>query len=128
MQVFPPAFHDLVGPPLELFDIDDAFETDCQKLGRLSNRCKNDDIPYYLQCVAQIMRLPLPPEKKTDPKAILFSMFTDIAHFKFAVSYDVIFNLCWILEVKDMFICCMKHNINHDHDFFRNRMVNMMIA
>lgn len=38
-QVFPPIFGELPPPPLELFDLDEAFSSERAQLAQLANRC-----------------------------------------------------------------------------------------
>lgn len=39
VQVFPPTFRELPPPPLELFDLDEAFSSERSQLARLTNKC-----------------------------------------------------------------------------------------
>lgn len=38
-QVFSPTFRDPPPPPLELFDLDEAFSSERSQLARLANKC-----------------------------------------------------------------------------------------
>ncbi|XP_077283625.1 intraflagellar transport 52 [Arctopsyche grandis] len=39
VAVFPPTFRELPPPPLELFDLDDAFSSETSRLAQLTNKC-----------------------------------------------------------------------------------------
>ncbi|XP_064485249.1 intraflagellar transport protein 52 homolog isoform X2 [Ornithodoros turicata] len=47
--VFPPAFRELGRPKLELFDLDEAFSSEGQRLAQLANKCTDDaDLEYFV--------------------------------------------------------------------------------
>lgn len=92
--VFPPSFEDLPPPPLELFDLDDAFSSDKCRLSQLANKCLNlcveDDTPevvdsdldYFVRESAQILNVSIPGIADPDGKHILFHMGSKLAEFK----------------------------------------------
>merc|ERR1712080_698699 len=41
-SVFPPAFRDLKPPPLELFDLDEAFSSEWARLAQLTSKCSDE--------------------------------------------------------------------------------------
>ncbi|RKP17870.1 hypothetical protein ROZALSC1DRAFT_30374, partial [Rozella allomycis CSF55] len=52
--VFPPTFRSLPPPPLELFDLDEEFATNEEKLAKLANKCSSDDIDYFIKEAGKI--------------------------------------------------------------------------
>ena len=53
--VFPPTFHELPNPQLELFDLDEAFSSEKSRLAQITNKCTDDDIEYYVREAADIL-------------------------------------------------------------------------
>lgn len=46
--VFPPQFRALKDPGLELFDLDEEFSSQLERLAQLTNKCTDDDLEYYI--------------------------------------------------------------------------------
>jgi len=86
-QVFPPSFRELPPPPLELFDLDEEFASSKIRLAQVTNKCTDDDLAFYIQSIGTILNVPLRAEQKSDPKAILHMMLTELCDFKFSVSF-----------------------------------------
>ena len=40
MQVFPPSFHELPPPALDLFDLDEHFSSERVRVAQITNKCK----------------------------------------------------------------------------------------
>lgn len=82
--VFPPIFRDLPPPPLELFDLDDAFSSVFTTLTQFTNRytLKDEnterDLASYIKGCAKIVGF----EDATDPLDILYKIGNSIANFK----------------------------------------------
>ncbi|KAK9872412.1 hypothetical protein WA026_017871 [Henosepilachna vigintioctopunctata] len=93
--VFPPAFRDLPLPPLELFDLDEAFSSIFSKLAQFtnkfiaklsnSNEVTNDNISFFVSECSKIIKI---DEDVVDPKDILHVIGTRIAMFKSIDSID----------------------------------------
>ncbi|XP_044763961.1 intraflagellar transport protein 52 homolog [Coccinella septempunctata] len=85
--VFPPAFRDLPLPPLELFDLDDAFSSVFSKLAQFTNKflmesvgdVQDDGLRFYISECAKIVKV---DEEVSDPKDILHEIGSQIAKFK----------------------------------------------
>jgi intraflagellar transport protein 52 len=82
VAVFPPSFRELPPPPLELYELDEAFASEKIRLAQLTNKCTDNDLAFYIQSVATILNVPVNPDQKNDPKAILFSILSELATFK----------------------------------------------
>ncbi|KFP81905.1 Intraflagellar transport protein 52, partial [Apaloderma vittatum] len=81
--VFPPIFRDLPPPPLELFDLDEAFASEKTRLAELTNKCTDDDLEYYILKCGEILGVTdkLPKEKQ-DAKHVLEYVFFRVVEFK----------------------------------------------
>ncbi|XP_019866544.1 intraflagellar transport protein 52 homolog [Aethina tumida] len=87
--VFPPAFRELPPPPLELFDLDDAFSSVFSKLAQFTNKYlqqgqgKDDytekDLSFYITECAKIVNV---DEDFKECKDVLFEIGSQIAKFK----------------------------------------------
>jgi len=81
---FPTTHRDLPPPALDLFDLDEHFASERVRLAQVTNKCSNDDLPYYiLECgdilgVTKKLRSP----RNKDPRSILEHIFKQIVHFK----------------------------------------------
>eukprot|EP00759_Apiculatamorpha_spiralis_P039328 PhF_6_TR38144/c0_g1_i1/m.56974/K19681/IFT52; intraflagellar transport protein 52 len=81
---FPPSNRDLAPPSLDLFDLDEHFASERVRLAQVTNKCTNEDLPYYiLECgdilgVTKKLRSP----RNKDPRAILEHIFKQLVHFK----------------------------------------------
>ena len=54
-QIFPPAFRELPHPPLELFDLDEAFSSEKSRLAQTTNKCSDADLEYFVRECGDIM-------------------------------------------------------------------------
>ncbi|XP_063599987.1 intraflagellar transport protein 52 homolog [Penaeus indicus] len=81
--VFPPSFRELPHPSLELYDLDEAFSSEKSRLAQVTNKCKDEDLEYYVRECGDILGVTskLPPTSR-DAKYILEYIFTQIVEFK----------------------------------------------
>lgn len=85
--VFPPAFRDLPLPPLELFDLDEAFSSVFSKLAQFTNKflmesvgeVQDEGLAFYILECAKIVKV---DEELVDPKDILNEIGVQVANFK----------------------------------------------
>lgn len=80
--VFPPAIREPPPPALELFDLDDAFATDHERVGSLTNKCMDGgaaDLEYFVQEGAHILGL---QDRAHDAKAVLAEVLSQIVAYK----------------------------------------------
>lgn len=85
--VFPPTFRDLPPPPLELFDLDDAFSSEFSRLAQFTNKyimtgAKTEtekELQFYIQESSKIVGL---EGDIKDPKEILYTIAVKCAQFK----------------------------------------------
>lgn len=87
-QVFPPSFRELPPPPLELFDLDEAFSSVFTTLTQFTNKYvaaalgtnqTDVEIVLYVQECAKILKL---ETEATEPKDILYAIGVKCAQFK----------------------------------------------
>lgn len=91
-QVFPPSFRELPPPPLELFDLDDAFSSVFSKLAQFTNKnsmtksnYREEDLEFYIKECSKIVKI----EGQQDSAAeILYQMALQISKFKSIDSLD----------------------------------------
>ncbi|XP_023030127.1 intraflagellar transport 52 [Leptinotarsa decemlineata] len=83
--VFPPSFRDLSPPPLELFDLDDAFSSVFSNLAQFTNKClmnnENDDehhLEFYITECSKILNI----EESRSPSDVLHEIGNEISKFK----------------------------------------------
>lgn len=81
--VFPPSFRDLPAPPLELFDLDDAFSSVFSTLAEFTNKYTMKDeteneIESYIKGCARLLGI----TDTTNPIDILYKIGSSIAQFK----------------------------------------------
>eukprot|EP00760_Papus_ankaliazontas_P030119 PhM_4_TR4615/c0_g1_i1/m.95162/K19681/IFT52; intraflagellar transport protein 52 len=81
---FPPTHRDLPPPALDLFDLDEHFASERSRLAQVTNKCSNEDLPYYIQEAGDILGVTkkLRSPRNKDPRAILEHIFKQIVHFK----------------------------------------------
>lgn len=88
MQVFPPSFRELPPPPLELFDLDEAFSSVFSRLAQFTNKYlatgngkenTERELDFYIKECAKIVRM---EGDNTDAKQILYDLSVQIAQFK----------------------------------------------
>jgi intraflagellar transport protein 52 len=81
--VFPPSFHELPNPPLELFDLDEHFSSERVRLAQLTNKCTDDDLEFYIQESGQILGVSKQlPEGSRGAKDILTHVLSLIVEYK----------------------------------------------
>ncbi|KAG0719798.1 Intraflagellar transport protein 52 [Chionoecetes opilio] len=81
--VFPPSFRELPHPSLELFDLDEAFSSEKSRLAQVTNKCKDEDLEYYVRECGDILGVvPKLPPNARDAKHILEYIFTQLVEFK----------------------------------------------
>ncbi|DBB08888.1 TPA: hypothetical protein ACH3X3_007531 [Trebouxia sp. C0006] len=80
--VFPPAIREPPPPALELFDLDECFATDHERLGNLTNKCMDGgaaDLEYFVQESAHILGL---QDHAQDAKAVLAEVLAQVVAYK----------------------------------------------
>jgi intraflagellar transport protein 52 len=82
LAVFDPIIKDFDNPNLELFDLDEQFASEKIKLAQVTNKCNDEDLDYYIKECSDILGISGKIENKSDPKAILNYMFTELANYK----------------------------------------------
>lgn len=93
-QVFQPIFSDLAAPPLELFDLDEAFSSEKVQITQLTNKCLSPahegahqrtvdekELGYFIQECGRILKV-CQDDQKMSPKEILNAISVKIAHYK----------------------------------------------
>ncbi|XP_071429194.1 intraflagellar transport protein 52 homolog isoform X2 [Pithys albifrons albifrons] len=81
--VFPPAFRELPPPPLELFDLDESFSSEKDRLAEITNKCTDDDLEFYVRKCGDILGVTSNlPKEKQDAKYILEHIFFQVVEFK----------------------------------------------
>ncbi|KAB7501055.1 Intraflagellar transport protein 52-like protein [Armadillidium nasatum] len=81
--VFPPSFRELPHPPLELYDLDEAFSSEKSRLAQVTNKCKDDDLEYYIRECGEILGvIPNLPITSRDARHILEYILMQLAEFK----------------------------------------------
>ncbi|XP_050715155.1 intraflagellar transport protein 52 homolog [Eriocheir sinensis] len=81
--VFPPSFRELPHPSLELFDLDEAFSSEKSRLAQVTNKCKDEDLEYYVRECGDILGVtPKLPPTARDAKHTLEYIFTQLVEFK----------------------------------------------
>lgn len=79
--VFPPAIREPPPPALELFDLDEHFASEQNRLAYLTNKCQGDgDLEYYIMESAHVLGLKLPDEATA--KSALAEVFRRIVQWK----------------------------------------------
>ncbi|XP_061418542.1 intraflagellar transport protein 52 homolog [Lethenteron reissneri] len=81
--VFPPNFRELGPPPLELFDLDEAFSSEKVRLAQLTNKCTDDDLEYYVRKCGDILGVTSKlPREAQDARHVLQHVFFQLVEFK----------------------------------------------
>ncbi|KAM7006058.1 intraflagellar transport protein 52 homolog [Tautogolabrus adspersus] len=82
-SVFPPALSDLPPPMLDLFDLDETFSSEKVRLAQLTNKCKDDDLEFYVRKCGEILGVtPKLDKDQRDAKHILEHIFFQVVEFK----------------------------------------------
>jgi intraflagellar transport protein 52 len=79
---FPPSMKELPPPSLDLFDLDEQFSSEKVRLAQTTNKCTDDDLPYYIQECGEILGVDSAIQNRDDPKAILQYIFSELVKFK----------------------------------------------
>ncbi|XP_053696401.1 intraflagellar transport protein 52 homolog [Sabethes cyaneus] len=93
LAVFQPIFSDLMAPPLELFDLDEAFSSEKAQITQLTNKCLSPalessrkgtdekELGYFIQECGRILKV-CQDDQKMSAKEILNVISVKIAHYK----------------------------------------------
>ncbi|KAJ3104572.1 Intraflagellar transport protein 52 [Phlyctochytrium planicorne] len=81
--VFPPTIRELPPPALDLFDLDEHFASERIQIARLTNKCDDDDIEYYVRECASMLRITenLEPNKQS-ARDILHHVLKSLVNWK----------------------------------------------
>jgi intraflagellar transport protein 52 len=80
---FPPTLRDLPPPALDLFDIDREFSTEKTRLARLSSKCSDQDLEFYIrECGTILGIMDKLEEPRRDAKHVLEHVFSSIVNWK----------------------------------------------
>ncbi|XP_059473689.1 intraflagellar transport protein 52 homolog [Neocloeon triangulifer] len=79
-SVFPPTFRELSVPPLELYDLDEAFSSEAARVAQIANKCGDADLSYFISSAYEVLGMNNMSEKST--KEMLYSIALQIATFK----------------------------------------------
>lgn len=81
----------LPAPPLELFDLEDAFSSERTRLAQVANKClvssgdgninEDADIEFFIHECAQIVR-PTESSKTMNMKQVLYELAVELCQFK----------------------------------------------
>ncbi|CAI5451572.1 unnamed protein product [Caenorhabditis angaria] len=88
--VFPPNFHELPPPELELFDLDELFSSAESRLSQLANKCDESDVDYFILEASVITGIhnDLPVDQRKNPKKILETVMYKLLLFKRSLLED----------------------------------------
>ncbi|CAB3398577.1 unnamed protein product [Caenorhabditis bovis] len=81
--VFPPNFRELPPPQLELFDLDEHFSSIDNRLSKLTNKCADNDLEYFIREAGELLGIngELTMANRT-PKKILEQVMRKLMLFK----------------------------------------------
>ncbi|CAF1065480.1 unnamed protein product [Didymodactylos carnosus] len=81
--VYPPLFHDVDPPALELFDLEDYFASETSRLNQLANKCNEQDLEFFVKEFGNIAGISSRiPVDQRDAKHILDYVLTQLFEFK----------------------------------------------
>ncbi|KAK7196476.1 intraflagellar transport protein 52 [Novymonas esmeraldas] len=82
--VFEAIHRDPAPPGLDLFDLDEEFAPERVRLSQLTNKCKADDVEYYILQAAEVMGVTkkLRSPRNRDPRALLDYVFRQVVEYK----------------------------------------------
>ncbi|TPP51034.1 hypothetical protein CGC21_19425 [Leishmania donovani] len=82
--VFEAIHRDPPPPGLDLFDLDEEFAPERVRLSQLTNKCKADDVEYYILQAAEVMGVTkkLRSPRNRDPRALLDYVFRQVVEYK----------------------------------------------
>lgn len=76
--LIPPRFRDSMHPALELMDLDELFMSASLRLDRLTFKCNDDDLEYYIMECSTILDIP----RKESAKNVLYFVCKKIANLR----------------------------------------------
>lgn len=76
--LIPPRFRDLMHPALELMDLDELFMSASLRLDRLTFKCNDDDLEYYIMECRTILDVP----RKESAKKVIYFICNEIASLR----------------------------------------------
>lgn len=83
IKVFPPTFRELPAPPLELFDLDEAFSSEMSRMAQIANKCGENDLQYLISTAFEALGLQSANALAVkNEKEILYAVALEIATFK----------------------------------------------
>ncbi|EKG02913.1 intraflagellar transport protein component, putative [Trypanosoma cruzi] len=82
--VFEPTHRDPMLPALDLFDLDEEFAPEKVRLSQLTNKCKPEDVQFYILQAAEILGVTkkLRSPRNRDPRALLDYVFRQVVQYK----------------------------------------------
>ncbi|XP_043198177.1 intraflagellar transport protein 52 homolog isoform X2 [Amphibalanus amphitrite] len=88
--IFPPAFRELPHPPLELFDLDEAFSSEKSRLAQITNKCTDADLEYFVRECGEIMGISgkLPPDARSAKHILEYVLFQLVEFRKLNQEFD----------------------------------------
>eukprot|EP00796_Vickermania_ingenoplastis_P004137 gene4137-2979_t len=82
--VFGPIHRDPMPPALDLYDLDEEFAPERVRLNQLTNKCKPEDVEFYILQAAEVMGVTkkLRSPRNRDPRALLDYIFRQVVQYK----------------------------------------------
>lgn len=82
--VFNAIHRDPAPPALDLFDLDEEFAPERVRLSQLTNKCKPEDVEFYILQAAEVMGVTkkLRSPRNRDPRALLDYVFRQVVQYK----------------------------------------------
>ena len=96
--VFHPSLHDMSGPALDMFDLDEQFSSEKYiiyyyyyyiyiyiyraRLAQVTNKYTDENLEYYVQECGEILGVNNQISARDNPKAVLHHIFTQLIKFK----------------------------------------------
>ena len=82
LAVFDPIIKDFQVPNLELYDLDEQFANEKNKLAQITNKCNDEDLEYYIRECSDILGISGKIDNKDDPKAVLAYVMKELINYK----------------------------------------------
>jgi intraflagellar transport protein 52 len=82
LAVFDPIIKDFPLPSLELYDLDEQFANEKNKLAQITNKCNDEDLEYYIRECSDILGISGKIDNKDDPKAVLAYVMKELINYK----------------------------------------------
>jgi len=87
--VFPPTLREPPAPALDLFDLDEQFASERVRLAKLTNKCKDEDLDFYVRQSAEVLGIPDKlPEGRRTAKHCLELMLRELVNWKRVMPSD----------------------------------------